>query len=166
MNPFSKPFEELAAGERFTTRGRTISESDIERFAQLTWDVHPVHTDDEWAQSSRFGGRIAHGMLLISFASGLMPYDPERVAALRGLRDVTFKAPVRPGDTITVEVELKDLRELDEEHGLVTFGWRVLAGKALAARATVDALWRRGEAPRGGESPGGESSETPVPIPL
>lgn len=164
MNPFSKPFDELATGERFTTRGRTISEGDIERFAALTWDIHPVHTDDEWAQSSRFGGRIAHGLLLLSFSSGLMPYDPERVVALRGLRDVTFKAPVRPGETIRVEVELKDLRELDDEHGLVTFGWRVLAGESLAARATVDALWRRGEAAGAGEAD--EPAEKPVPIPL
>ena len=165
MNPFSKPFDELEAGERFTSRGRTISESDIERFAQLTWDNHPVHTDDEWAGTSRFGGRIAHGMLLLSFSSGLMPYDPERVVALRGLREATFKAPVRPGDTIRVEVELKDLRELDDEHGLVTFGWRVMAGRDLAARATVDALWRRGELTRA-EVAEQKASEKPVAIPL
>lgn len=162
MNPFSKPFEELEAGERFTTRGRTISESDIERFAQLTWDTHPVHTDEDWARSSRFGGRIAHGMLLLSFSSGLMPFDPERVVALRGVRDATFKAPVRPGETIRVEVELKDLRELDAEHGLVTLGWRVLAGGDLAARATVDALWRRADMPTAPEP----ADEQPVAIPL
>jgi 3-hydroxybutyryl-CoA dehydratase len=166
VNPFSKPFDELAVGERFSTRGRTISESDIERFAQLTWDTHPVHTDDEWAQASRFGGRIAHGMLLLSFSSGLMPYDPERVVALRGLRDATFKAPVRAGETIRVEVELKDLRELDEEHGLVTFGWRVVGpGGRMAARATVEVLWRRGE-PAAAPEPAGESSAKPVAIPL
>jgi 3-hydroxybutyryl-CoA dehydratase len=172
VNPFAKPFEELAVGERFTTRGRTISEGDIEQFAALTWDTHPVHTDDEWAETSRFGGRIAHGMLLLSFSSGLMPFDPDRVVALRGVRDVTFKAPVRPGDTIRVECELTDLRELDPEHGLVSLRWRVLGAEGkMAARATVEAIWRRGDAPPAavdGEaaSDDEEASDKPVPIPL
>ena len=50
----------------------------------------------------RFGERVAHGMLVLSYAVGLMPFDPERVVALRGLESVTFKRPVRIGDTIRV----------------------------------------------------------------
>jgi 3-hydroxybutyryl-CoA dehydratase len=173
VNPFGKPFEELATGESFTTRGRTISEGDIERFAALTWDIHPLHTDDEWANESRFGGRIAHGMLLLSFAAGLMPFDPDWVVALRGLRDATFKAPVRPGDTIRVEVEVTDLRELDAEHGLVSIRWRVLGAEGkMAARATVEAVWRRGDAPAAANAADEdapedeEASDKSVPVPL
>ena len=64
---FSSGFDELEAGQSFRTYGRTITESDLTGFAGLTGDHHPLHTDAEWAARSRFGGRIAHGMLLLSY---------------------------------------------------------------------------------------------------
>jgi 3-hydroxybutyryl-CoA dehydratase len=139
-----RAFEELTDGERFATRGRTLTEADVVLFAGLSGDTHPQHTDAEWSARSRFGERIAHGMLVISYAVGLVPFDPERVVALRRVADVVFKNPVRIGDTIHVEGEVADRRELDEGHGLVTCRWRVLNqnGK-LVARATVEVVWRR-----------------------
>jgi acyl dehydratase len=144
MTPFDRHFDELRDGERFATRGRTVSETDVVQFAALSGDMHPQHTDAEWAASSRFGERIAHGMLVLSYAVGLMPFDPERVAALRGVSDVVFKRPVRIGDTIRVEGEVAARRALDEAHGLVTCRWRILNQRdKLVARATVEAVWRR-----------------------
>ena len=87
-------------GAELTTRGRTITETDLVSFSSLTGDWHPQHADAEWAANGRFGERVAHGMLVLSYALGLMPFDPERVVALRGLDSVTFKRPVRIGDTI------------------------------------------------------------------
>jgi 3-hydroxybutyryl-CoA dehydratase len=141
---FDRHFDELREGERFTTLGRTITESDIVQFAGLTGDMHPQHTDAEWSAGSRFGERIAHGMLVVSYAVGLMPFDPERVVAIRRVGDVVFKQPTRIGDTIRVEGELSARRELDDEHGLVGCRWRILNQRdKLVVRATVEVVWRR-----------------------
>ena len=91
---WSAPFEELAAGAAFTTRGRTVTEADVVSFAALTGDWHPQHTDAVWASESPFGERIAHGLAVVSFAAGLVPFDPERVMALRRVADATFQLPV------------------------------------------------------------------------
>ncbi len=148
MSVFASHFEEIEAGDRFTTRGRTITEADIVGFAALTGDTHPQHTDAEWAAAGRFGERIAHGLLVLSYAAGLVPFDPDRVVALRRVGDATFKAPVRIGDTIHVEGSVEDKRELDEGHGLVTCRWRVLNQRGkLVARVSVDAVWKRESVP-------------------
>jgi 3-hydroxybutyryl-CoA dehydratase len=148
VNVFSKDFDALGAGERFVTRGRTIGEADITSFATLSGDTHPQHTDAEWAASSRFGERIAHGLLVLSYAAGLMPFDPERIVALRRVGDAVFKQPVRIGDTIHVEGEVVEKAEIDPSHGLVATRWRVLNqhGK-LVARASIDLVWRRDTMP-------------------
>jgi 3-hydroxybutyryl-CoA dehydratase len=144
----NRSFEDLREGDRFASRGRTVTEADVAMFAGLTGDMHPQHVDADWAAGSRFGERIAHGMLVLSYAVGLMPFDPERVVALRRLSDVAFKQPVRFGDTIRVEGEIADRRELDEGHGLVTCRWRIRNQRGkLVARATVEVVWRREEAP-------------------
>jgi 3-hydroxybutyryl-CoA dehydratase len=141
---FDRHFDELRDGERFATRGRTITETDVVQFAALSGDMHPQHVDADWSAGSRFGERIAHGMLVLSYAVGLMPFDPERVVALRRVSDVVFKLPARIGDTIRVEGEITDRRELDEGHGLVTCRWRILNQRGkLVARAGVEVVWRR-----------------------
>jgi 3-hydroxybutyryl-CoA dehydratase len=138
------PFEALEVGQEFTTRGRTVTEADVVGFAQLTGDWHPQHADAQWAESSPFGERIAHGMLVLSYAVGLMPFEPDRVVALRRVADTAFKRPVRIGDTIHVEGEVVDKTELDPGHGLVTCRWRILKGVGtLVARASVEVVWRR-----------------------
>ena len=96
------PFEALETGQAFTTRGRTVTEADVVGFAALTGDWHPQHADAEWAAASPFGERIAHGLLVVSLAAGLVPFDPGRVIALRQVSDATFKRPVRFGDTLRV----------------------------------------------------------------
>ena len=59
--------------------------------------MHPQHTDTAWAAGSLFGERIAHGMLVVSFALGLMPFDPDRVIALRGVKRRSVQAARGPG---------------------------------------------------------------------
>lgn len=140
---FSRPFDDLAPGQRFTTRGRTITESDVVGFAGLTGDFHPQHVDAAWSQTSAFGERIAHGLLVLSVAAGLVPFDPQRVIALRRVRDVVFKRPVRFGDTVTVEGELKSLTELDDGSGLVAVALAVCVAGRTVARATVEVIWAR-----------------------
>ena len=144
MSVFSRDFDALAVGDRFTTSARAVSEADIEAFARLTGDEHPQHVDAAWAAGSRFGEQIAHGLLVLSFASGLMPFDPARVVALRRVGDAVFKAPVRIGDSVHVDGEIVGLRPIDEDNGLVECRWRVLNqdGK-LVVRASVELVWRK-----------------------
>lgn len=150
---FEKSFDELELGERFTTPGRTIGEADITGFATLTGDTHPQHTDAEWAEASRFGERIAHGLLVLSCAAGLVPFDPDRVVALRKVGEAVFKAPVKIGDTVHVEGEVTKKRELDDDHGLVECRWKVLNQDAKTVlRVSVEVVWRRGGASRESES--------------
>ena len=131
------PFEALEVGQEFTTRGRTMTEADVVGFAQLTGDWHPQHADAQWASASPFGERIAHGMLVVSLAAGLVPFDPGRVVALRQVSQATFKRPVRFGDTVHVEGRIAELGPGAEDAGMVTFAWNVVNqdGRSSAARA-------------------------------
>jgi len=138
------PFEALEAGQEFVTRGRTVTEADVVGFAALTGDWHPQHADAAWAEQSPFGERIAHGMLVVSLAAGLVPFDPGRVIALRRVADATFKRPVRFGDTLHVEGRIAELAPASDEAGLVVFAWNVVNqdGRTVC-RARVEVLWRR-----------------------
>lgn len=145
-------------GSRTVSRGRTVTEADVVGFATLTGDLHPQHVDAAWAESSRFGERIAHGMLVLSYCVGLVEFDPERVVALRRIGNATFKRPVALGDTIRVESRVEAVAPLDDEHSLVTCAWRVLdQDDRLAARATVELVWRG--------APSGDDRSRAVPAP-
>ena len=147
-------------GAELTTRGRTITEAAVVSFAALTGDWHPQHADAEWAAKGRFGERVAHGMLVMSYALGLMPFDPDRVVALRGLDSVSFKRPVRIGDTIRVSSTVERVRPLDDEHALVALAWRVRnQDDRTVVRARVEALWRIADA---SAPPSNGSAEEPV----
>jgi 3-hydroxybutyryl-CoA dehydratase len=134
----------LAPEGRFVTEGRTIGQTDILAFAELTGDWHPQHTDAEWAASSLFGEQIAHGLLVVSCAIGLVSFDPERVVALRRVGDAVFKQPVKVGDTIHVEGQAVGTRELDRETDLVEYRWKVLNQDGrMVLRMNVEVVWRR-----------------------
>jgi 3-hydroxybutyryl-CoA dehydratase len=158
---FSQPFDRLEVGAEIATPGRTITEADLVSFSALTGDWHPQHSDATWAARSQFGERIAHGMMVLSYAVGLLPIDPERVVALRGLRQVVFKRPVPIGETIRVRAEIAGTKPLDDAHGLVTLAVQVRnADGKLIARASIEALWRRGEASSDGAPEAGASEST------
>jgi acyl dehydratase len=140
----SRDFDALEVGGRFSSPGRTITETDLVSFAALTGDFHPLHTDAEWAAASEFNGRIAHGMLLLSYCVGLVPLDPDHVLALRGFENVAFKRPVRIGDTIHVEGKLDSKKELDDAAGLAIFAWKIVNQRdEVVALTKVRVVWRR-----------------------
>ncbi|MGZ8665675.1 MAG: MaoC family dehydratase [Solirubrobacterales bacterium] len=155
---FTEDFDALRAGTSFVTPARTITESDLVSFSALTGDWHPQHADATWAAGSQFGERVAHGMLVLSYAVGLVPIDPDRVVALRGVDAVAFKRPVRIGDTIRVEGSLEETKPITDRLGLVTFIWRIVNQEdELAVRARVTVLWRRGE--EAAATPNGRTEE-------
>ncbi len=140
----SRSFEELRPGEEFRTHGRTICEFDLSAFGALTGDCAPQHLDRTFGEAGPFGERIAHGALVLSYALGLVPIDPDRLIALRSLREVKFKQPVQIGDTIHVEGRVGACTPVSDTAGLVELAARVCNDRGLlAARMTIDVLWRR-----------------------
>ena len=137
-------FDDLRIGDAMESSGRTITEYDVVSFASLTGDWHPQHADAAWAAESPFGRRIAHGMLVISYALGLLPIDPRVVMALRSMDGAVLKRPVGLGDTIRVRAKIADLRPLGEQAGLVTLAVRIVNQEdELVARMQIVVLWRR-----------------------
>jgi acyl dehydratase len=117
-------FEQFAVGDRFVTPARTITEADIVLFAGLSGDYAPMHTDEEFARTTPFGGRVAHGTLTFVVMTGLMfrmgHLYQETVLALLGIDNVRFTHPVRAGDTIHAEIEIIDKRETSKpERGVI-----------------------------------------------
>jgi 3-hydroxybutyryl-CoA dehydratase len=140
---FSCGFHELSSGDRFTTSERVVGEADILEFAALTGDRHPQHVDAGWAADSRFGEQIAHGLLVLSFAVGLLPLDPDRVVALRRVTDAVFKQPVKIGDAVHIDGKVTALTEVDDEHGLVETTLRIInQDDRLVARLRAELVWR------------------------
>jgi acyl dehydratase len=90
---------------------RTIEQTDIQVFADLTGDHNPVHVDEEFAKTTRFGRRIAHGMLTASLISSVLANKLPGEGSIYLGQTLTFVAPVFPGDTITARVTIKDIRE-------------------------------------------------------
>jgi acyl dehydratase len=167
---FTRSFEDIRGGETFVTRGRTVCEADVSAFAGLTGDRHPVHTDAVWAAESSFGERIAHGLLVAGIAVGLLPLDPERVIALRRVRDLVCKRPVLLGDTVHVQGSVVQTAPLRDDSGLVMLDLQIRKQDGtLAIRMAVDMLWRRDAAPDGAAPAAGALDALLtefVPIPL
>jgi 3-hydroxybutyryl-CoA dehydratase len=144
-------FDDLEIGAAMESSGRTVTEHDVVSFAALTGDWHPQHADADWAAESPFGRRVAHGMLVISYALGLLPIDPRVVLALRSIDGAVLKRPVGLGDSIRVRAKVSELRPLGDDTGLVTLGVRIVnQADELVARMQIVVLWRReaGSAPQ------------------
>ncbi len=147
---FALPFEQLETGLEHRSEPVPVRAEDVVAFAGLTGDQHPVHVDPDWAATSPFGRPIGHGLLVLSMAVGALPLDPERVVALRRIREATFKRPVYVGEAISMRARIAELRKLDGVSGLVACECRVEGpDERLRVRAMVELLWRRADAARG-----------------
>ena len=127
-------FEDLSVGMT-ATFAKTITEADIVLFASVSGDNNAVHINEEFAQTTQFKGRIAHGMLSASVISaaiaGRLP-GPGTIYLSQNLR---FKVPVRPGDTVHAIVTIKELMPEKRRVSLTTIctvgGKVVIDGDAL-----------------------------------
>jgi oxepin-CoA hydrolase/3-oxo-5,6-dehydrosuberyl-CoA semialdehyde dehydrogenase len=121
-HPFRKSLAELRIGDTVVAGPRQVTLADIEHFAEFTGDTFYAHMDEEAARANPlFGGRVAHGYLVVSFAAGLFVQpDPGPVLANYGLENLRFLTPVYPGDELTVTLTCKQIipRE-DAPHGEV-----------------------------------------------
>lgn len=90
---------------------KTIEQSDIDAFADVTGDHNPVHVDEEFAKTTRFGKRIAHGMLTASLISAVLANKLPGAGSVYLGQTLQFVAPVFPGDEVTARVTVKEIRE-------------------------------------------------------
>ncbi|WCN36994.1 MaoC family dehydratase [Aneurinibacillus uraniidurans] len=90
---------------------RKIEDQDIVAFAELTGDVNPIHLNDEFAKTTFFKGRIAHGMLTASYISTILGTQLPGTNTIYLSQNLKFKAPVKIGDTITVVAEVVEKRD-------------------------------------------------------
>jgi acyl dehydratase len=122
-------YEEFEIGQRFETPRRTVIAADISTFAGLTADFNPLHMDEVFAAESDFGGRITHGPMIVGMAFGLASRAGLMDGTVMGLLDIAWKftLPVRPGDTISVIVNVTDKRMTKKpDRGVVEVGLDVL----------------------------------------
>ncbi|HEX4079607.1 MAG TPA: phenylacetic acid degradation bifunctional protein PaaZ [Rhizomicrobium sp.] len=120
-HPFRLKFGELEPGKTLVTEPRTVTLADIEHFAHFTGDTFYAHMDEEAAAANPFfGSRVAHGYLLLSFAAGLfVDPAPGPVLANYGLDNLRLVKPVKPGDSIRVQLTAKAKTPRNAEYGEV-----------------------------------------------
>ena len=113
--PRGRYFEEFAIGDKITTAGRTLTEGDIVNFAGLSGDFNQIHTDAEYAAAQMFKQRVAHGLLVLSIASGLAVqtgFMEGTIMAFREIVEWKFSKPIFIGDTIRVDLDITDLKAM------------------------------------------------------
>jgi acyl dehydratase len=115
-------FEDFRVGDRFASPAKTLTDAHFLFFAGMTGDAHPIHYDDEYAKTTRFGRRLAHGLLLTSLtavgASTLAPVIEASIVAFVEQR-TRFLGPAFIGDTLRPEHEVVAL-ERKRSAGLLT----------------------------------------------
>ena len=120
-HPFTKPLSRLRIGDTIQAGPRAVTLDDIEHFAEFTGDTFYAHMDEEAAAKNPFfGGRVAHGYLIVSLAAGLFvqpDYGP--VLANYGIDNLRFLTPVKPGDEITVSLTCKQISPRPGPYGEV-----------------------------------------------
>ena len=105
LDPTPKTFDDFEESEVLVTRGRTIDAGDLTAFAGLTGDHYPLHTDQQYAQGTRFGTRLAHGPFTFAIAVGLVGlsnFYGDAIVALIEVQGLRALKPVKPGDTLHV----------------------------------------------------------------
>lgn len=108
-------FEEFEVGQKMSTVGRTITEADLVNFAGVSADFNSIHTDIAYSTESFFEQRVAHGLLVLSVASGLAMRTgllEGTVIAWRDIKDWRFSQPVFIGDTVHVELEVLETKAM------------------------------------------------------
>lgn len=127
--PRGRFFEEFEIGVEDISQARTVTEADIVNFAGLTGDTNPMHTDAEYAKTTPFGERVAHGMLGLAYGVGLawqLGFLDGTVIAFTGI-EWKFKGPIKIGDTIHLTAKVKQTKAMRAAGGgFVVFEVRVL----------------------------------------
>ena len=106
----------ISIGQRFST-SRKVTDAIVRQFAEVSGDYNPIHLDDEFAKSTRFGRRIAHGMLSGAFISAVLGNEFRGMKIVYLSQTLKFTAPVYLGDTVTATATVTSIRK---DKGIVT----------------------------------------------
>ena len=143
-------FEDFTVGREFDAGERVVSDADIRAFADLTGDHNRLHLDEAYARETPFGGRVAHGVLGMAIAAGLLSQTGLTTGSLVALVGVEwrFVAPIRPGDCVRAHVRVIEQRALgDRDRGVVRFAMVVRNQQGdTVQEGTVTELIRRRDA--------------------
>ncbi len=124
---------------------RRVTQEGIRRYAEASGDYNPIHVDEEYARATPFGGTIAHGMLVLAYLSEMMAAAFGHDWLAGGRLKVRFRAPARPGDTLTVRAEPRRAREVNGDR---VFEYNVTCsnqeGEALVSGTAEVAVARSG----------------------
>ena len=135
-------FEEFEPGQRIVTAGRTVTETDVVQFAGLSGDFNQIHVDQAYSAQTPVGQRVAHGLLVASIASGLAVQTGVMEGTVMFFREILewkFIKPVFLGDTIHVEMEVKETKAMRRVGGgLVTIELEV---KNQSGEVVNKGLW-------------------------
>lgn len=121
-------YEDFEVGKTYCTKGRTITESDLIRFSEISGVHSPLHTDEEYCRNTVYKKRIAHGPLILSVSNGLVGalnlYDDSLVGLLQ--IEWKFMKPVFIGDTVKVTETVVEKKETSSpDRGIVIFGRQI-----------------------------------------
>jgi acyl dehydratase len=158
-----RTFDDLELGQTFASEGRTVTQADVSAFADISGDFNPLHVDEEFARRTPFRGRIAHGLLVQSIASGLAWQTGIFEGTIAALKEmvIRFQGPVLPGDTVRLELRVAEKDPSPSpRRGWVRFDARVTnqRGDVVIGGEWLTLLLRgplpgRGRSGRGPESP-------------
>jgi acyl dehydratase len=134
-------FEQFEPGAVYTSQARTVTESDVAQFAGLSGDFNPLHTDAEFARTTAFGERIAHGMLVMAMATGMANWTGifEGTTIALAEQQIRYKGAVKFGDTIHLKLTVAEKKETSKpDRGVVKFDAEVIN---QAGATVIDGQW-------------------------
>ncbi len=134
-------FEEFEMGACFESQGRTVTEADVVTFAGLSGDFNPLHTDAEFGKKTPFGGRIAHGMLIMAMATGMANwigiFEGTTLALMEQI--IRYKGAVMFGDTVHLQLEVIEKKPTSKpDRGVVRFAARMIN---QSQKVVIDSEW-------------------------
>lgn len=113
-----QPFPELEVGQVKTSRGRTLTETDVVTFCMLTGNWLEIHANTEFAKSALYGQRLVQGSLVFAIVNALIPFDSTVVEAFYGVDHLRFLKPSFIGDTVWARTKVIDLRAKKDGAGV------------------------------------------------
>lgn len=134
-------FEQFNIGDAYLSQARTVTESAVEQFAGLSGDFNPLHTNAEFATSTPFGERIAHGMLVMAMATGMANWTGVFEGTTIALAEqvIRYKGAVKFGDTVHLQLTVVEKKETSKaDRGVVKFDAAVINQKG---DTVIDGQW-------------------------
>ena len=123
--PKGRYWDDFKVGETFETAARTVEAGDVGLFAGLSGDFNPLHLNEEFAKTTPFGGRVAHGILTLAISNGhqnQLGIFEGTTLALLGIDRIRFTGPVRLGDTVHTAMTIKETKPSSKpDRGVVTY---------------------------------------------